>query len=77
MAADLGADPDELLRERGVEVDWAAAQERVGGYQPELYALVLRQLPDADAVLAAEASGRTGEVRRLLRALGVRSGMPT
>ena len=58
MGVDYGADPDELLHERGVVVDWAAVQERVGGYDPALYALVMKALPDADAVLTAEAQGR-------------------
>jgi hypothetical protein len=38
------ADPDTILRDRGVVVDWAAVQERVGGYQPELYAIARRQI---------------------------------
>jgi hypothetical protein len=45
--ADPNIDPDVALRQRGVTVDWAAAQERVGGYQPELYAIALQAIIDA------------------------------
>jgi hypothetical protein len=37
-------DPDAIMRRRGAVVDWAAVQERVGGYQPERYAIALRQI---------------------------------